>query len=269
MTLTCTVGFLGFGNMGRAIAGGLLERGTIAPKHLAVYDVDVDKQTQARELGLTVCADPAELGRVSNVVMLAVKPQSMDDALQALAPAVSSKTLVISIAAGISLEYIANRLGRDCRAIRVMPNTPALVNAGAAGIAVGPNCTAEDSRVAQTIFEAVGTVELVPESSIDVVTALSGSGPAYFFYMVECLVAAAKQHGLSEQQATRLAAQTLLGAGLLLRESGETAETLRERVTSKGGTTEAALNVFHERGLCDTVEEAVAAAIRRAKELGQ
>jgi pyrroline-5-carboxylate reductase len=263
------LGFLGFGNMGRAIAEGLVEKGAIAAKHIAVFDVDNDKKEQARELGATVHDSPSQLAADSDVLVLAVKPQTMDDALEQIKPGLAPRTPIVSIAAGISIAFITKRLGPEYRVVRVMPNTPALVHAGAAGIALGPNCTDGDEQIARAIFEAIGVVEVVDEKLIDAVTALSGSGPAYFFYVVECLVKAAQQHGLTEKQATTLAAQTLLGSGLLLRESGETAATLRERVTSKGGTTEAALRTFREKGLEEAIAAGVQAAVARAKELGQ
>lgn len=269
MKLNCTLGFLGFGNMGQAIAGGLVERGVMDAKRLAVYDVDAGKQLQARELGATVYGSPSELAAASEAIVLAVKPQTMGEALDQLKPGLMERTLVISIAAGISIAFIAKRLGERTRIARVMPNTPAMVNAGAAGIALAANCNAEDERTTRAIFEAIGVVEFVDESSIDAVTALSGSGPAYFFYMVECLVKAARQQGLTEKQATTLAAQTLLGSGLLLQQSGESAATLRERVTSKGGTTEAALKMFNENGVEEAIAAGVQAAVARAKELGQ
>ncbi len=269
MPLTCTLGFLGFGNMGRAIAAGLVDQGTIDAKRIAVFDVDADKQKQARELGATVHESPAKLAAACDAIVLAVKPQTMNEALEQLKPGLGPRTLIISIAAGISIAYIAKRLGEETRISRVMPNTPAMVNAGAAGIAFAPNCTERDKEIARTIFEAIGVVEFVDESLIDAVTALSGSGPAYFFYVVECLVNAAQQHGLTEKQATTLAVQTLFGSGLLLRDSGESAATLRERVTSKGGTTEAALRTFRESGLEGAIAAGVQAAVSRAKELGQ
>lgn len=269
MKLTCTLGFLGFGNMGRAIANGLIENGEIAADHVAAYDVDTDKQQQARELGAKVYDSPEALAAACDVLVLAVKPQTMSDALEQIKPGLTPRTLIVSIAAGISIAYITNRLGEAARVVRVMPNTPAMVNAGAAGIARGANCTPDDEKIARAIFEGIGVVECVDESLIDAVTALSGSGPAYFFYIVECLIKAAQQHGLTEKQATTLAAQTLLGSGFLLRESGESAATLRERVTSKGGTTEAALRTFREKGLEEAIAAGVQAAVSRAKELGQ
>ncbi|MDZ4859999.1 MAG: pyrroline-5-carboxylate reductase [Candidatus Hydrogenedentes bacterium] len=267
--LTSTIGFLGFGNMGRAIAAGLIEQGAVSAAQLAAFDVDPEKREQAVELGIKTFENPSDLAAHCDALVLAVKPQSMDEALRSLAPGITPKTLVISIAAGISISFIAKRLGDEFRIVRVMPNTPALVNAGAAGIARAANCTDSDLEVAQAIFESIGIVELVEESLIDAVTALSGSGPAYFFYFVECLVKAGVVEGLTHSQATRLATQTLLGAGKLLSESGEPPAVLREKVTSKGGTTEAALNALKAAGFEATVAGALRAAVARARELGK
>jgi len=267
--ITETIGFLGFGNMGAAIARGLLDAGTISPKRLLVYDIDAGKCAEAEKLGAVVVPSPAELARLSDVLVLAVKPQGMPEALEQIRSGWNKRTLVVSIAAGISCGYIQERLGKGTRVVRVMPNTPALVKAGAAAIAPSPECTHRDAFVAETIFRAVGEVERVPESLIDAVTALSGSGPAYFFLMVESLVKAAVAQGMPEPQATTLAAQTLLGAGKLLKESQESPATLRERVTSKGGTTAAALAAFQEGGFERLVKAGVDAAAARAKELGK
>jgi pyrroline-5-carboxylate reductase len=175
----------------------------------------------------------------------------------------------VSIAAGIPIAALQGWLGEEIRIVRVMPNTPAMVGAGAAGIALGPTCDGRDADVARAIFEAVGSVELVEEHALDVVTALSGSGPAYFFYMIECLVRAAVEEGMPEEQAIRMASQTMYGAAKLLVESGETPALLRERVTSKGGTTAAALGAFQEHGLAAVVARGVKAAARRSRELAQ
>lgn len=262
------IGFLGYGNMGSAILEGLIEAGTISGKHAAAYDPDPARMLAAEALGATVAASPQALAGMSNILVLAVKPQMMDAALKDACAGIRPGTLVISIAAGVSIKSLQARVGDSARIVRVMPNTPALVNAGAAGFALGPNCTAGDAETARTIFESIGIAEDVDEPLIDVVTALSGSGPAYFFHMVECLVEAAVAEGLDEEKATRLAAQTLLGAGKLLVSSGESAATLRQRVTSKGGTTEAALRTLSEQNFREIVAKAVHAAAARARELG-
>ena len=269
MKLEGTLGFLGFGNMGGAILSGLIEAGTVSADRALVFDIDPKKNAKAKASGATVVSAPEELADKSDTLVLAVKPQTMAEALEQIRPGVSSKTLVISIAAGISISYVQERLGRDIRVVRVMPNTPALVAAGAAGIALSENCTEDDAKAARTIFEAIGIAEMVPETMMDAVTALSGSGPAYFFYTVECLVRAAVAQGMDEAQAARLAAQTLLGAGRLLKESGEPASVLRERVTSKGGTTAAALEAFRQGDLEGVLASGINAAVARSKELGK
>jgi pyrroline-5-carboxylate reductase len=236
---------------------------------MAVFDVDPAKAEAARAIGAVPVETATELAGASDALILAVKPQGMDAALRPLAPVLPGQTLVVSIAAGISISYLEERLGRGRRIARVMPNTPALVQAGAAAAAFSAACAEEDKDTVQALFGAVGHIERVDEAHMDAVTALSGSGPAYFFRLTELLTEAAAAEGLPRDVAERLARQTLLGAGRLLTESGESAATLRERVTSKGGTTEAALRAFAEGGFDALVSKAVAAAAQRSRELGQ
>ncbi|HOD49708.1 MAG TPA: pyrroline-5-carboxylate reductase [Candidatus Hydrogenedentes bacterium] len=269
MAVEMRLGFLGFGNMGRAIAGGLIERQTMRPGQLATFDVDEAKRAAAQAMGMKAVSSAESLAEACDALMVAVKPQNAAEALEPLAGKLAPSALVISICAGLSTAFFQERLGSGRRVIRVMPNTPALVGAGAAAVAPGKNCVQEDIDFAKAIFESVGLVQIVPESAMDAVTALSGSGPAYFFYMVECLVRAAQEEGLTEEQATELAKQTALGAGRLLLESGESAGVLRQRVTSKGGTTEAALRAFKEHGFEEAIRAGVAAAAARSRELGR
>ncbi|HOF40023.1 MAG TPA: pyrroline-5-carboxylate reductase [Candidatus Hydrogenedentes bacterium] len=263
------VGFLGFGNMGRAIAGGLIARGTMRPEQLAAFDVDEARRAAAGALGMQQADSARALAQASGVLLVAVKPQHAAEALEPVAEVPGADILVISICAGLSTGFFEERLGGRVRVVRAMPNTPALVGAGATALAPGRHCREEDVDFAKSVFESVGRVEVVPESAMDAVTALSGSGPAYFFYLVECLVRAARDEGLTEAQATELAKQTALGAGRLLMESDEGASVLRERVTSKGGTTEAALRAFQEHGFEGVVRAGVAAAAARSRELGR
>jgi pyrroline-5-carboxylate reductase len=254
--------------MGSAILEGLIHQGTLSGKHALVHDPVAVRCEAAEAIGAGVAATLEELVAQSDLLMLAVKPQMMEDVLATVKPHLQAKTLVVSIAAGTSIKTIQDGLGSDARVIRVMPNTPALAQAGAAGIAPSENCTEEDVAAAKTIFEAVGIAEIVSEKDIDAVTALSGSGPAYFFAFVEALVKGATAEGLDEGVARRLAAQTLYGAGCLLHASGEAPEDLRRKVTSPGGTTEAALNQFQQDGLDSVVAAAVRAAAERGRELG-
>jgi pyrroline-5-carboxylate reductase len=263
-----TLGFYGFGNMGQAIASGLAESGAIPAEKLNAYDLDATKAAVIEGIGGQFMATPQELCERCTTVIFATKPQDMDVALESLGSAFTLNTLAISIAAGLSIRFFQERLGDQVRVIRVMPNTPALAKAGAAGIALSENCTDLDKTSAMTIFGAIGNAVIVDEDQMDAVTALSGSGPAYYFYFVECMVDAGVKLGLSEIQATELAIQTLYGSGKLLKESGESASTLRERVTSKGGTTHAALESFRTEKLGALVDHALRAAADRSKELG-
>jgi pyrroline-5-carboxylate reductase len=263
-----TLGFLGYGNMGSAILEGLLGKHVLNHSHALVYDPEPSRQEVAQRIGVAVAETPEDLARRCDFLLLAVKPQTMESAIEQAKPGLKDNTLFISIAAGLNMAWFQKRLGAEIRIARVMPNTPALVQAGASGIALSPTCTAADQAVVRTVFESIGVAEIVPELAIDAVTALSGSGPAYFFYMVECLVKAAVAEGLEEPLARRLAAQTLYGAGALLKTSGEPAAELRAKVTSKGGTTEAAIKYFQAHGLEPLVHGAVHAAAARSRELG-
>jgi len=267
--LTGTVGFLGFGNMGSAILQGLISTGTLPPDKALIFDVAEERREAAGKMNVKSADSPEALAGAADILLLAVKPQSMAEALEQVKPGLKPDALVISIAAGISSGYIRERLGQNVRVVRVMPNTPALVKTGAAGIAMAENCTEADKAAAAAIFGAIGIAEFVPETLMDAVTALSGSGPAYFFFMVESLVQAAQAHGLEAREAANLAAQTLLGAGRLLVESGEAPSVLRERVTSKGGTTAAALEAFRAGGFEKVISAGVDAAVARSKELGK
>lgn len=269
MTVQGTVGLLGCGNMGSAIVRGLVEAGTVPPAQVVVYDVDDQKAAALEALGCRIASSPEDLMRDSDILLLATKPQDLEPALAAIKPQFTADALLISIAAGISTDFIREHVSPEARVIRVMPNTPALVGACASGIAASENCTETDVQTALRIFESIGLAVKVAEADIDAVTALSGSGPAYFFYTVECLVKAATGLGLSDANANLLAGQTLYGAGKLLMESGESAATLRERVTSKGGTTAAALEQFQSLNLEDIVRAGVEAAAARSKELGK
>ncbi len=263
------VGFLGFGNMGQAIARGLVRAKAISPAQVLAFDMDPAKAGVAASIGGRAAGTAAELARESQTLLLAPKPQDMRGGLLSLEGGLRGDALVISIAAGVSIRFIQDVLGAQTRVIRAMPNTPAMVGAGATAFARSKTCTEQDARVARAIFEAIGVAEDVPEELLDAVTALSGSGPAYYFALVEAQTRAGVGLGLPEAQAGRLAGQTLYGAGLLLHESGESAETLRARVTSKGGTTAAALDVFASRGLADVVSAGMSAAANRSRELGQ
>lgn len=263
-----TFGVIGVGNMGFAILSGLIDRSFIGPDESTVFDLDGTQCDRARAIGVAVASSPTELVDACATVLLAVKPQDMDDCLAGVRDAVDGSRLFVSIAAGISTAYIETALGGSARVIRVMPNTPAQVGAGAAALCAGAHATGDDVEHIRRMFAVLGESVVVSEDMMDWVTALSGSGPAYFFRLVEMMADAAVKGGMPDDVAGRLARQTFVGAARLLDVSGEDVDVLRRNVTSKGGTTEAALRVMDEEGVPERIARALNAAADRSRELG-
>jgi len=257
------VAFIGAGNMAEALIRGLVAAKT---GQIIATDVRAERLEQLhRAYGIETSTDNTQAAAKADIIVLAVKPQQMSVILKELK--VRSSQLVISIAAGVKTSRIEHELGGEPRVVRTMPNTPALVGAGAAAVCKGRFATEDDLATAETILKAVGIVVRVEEKDLDAVTALSGSGPAYIFYMAEAMIAAGVEAGLPADVAKRLAVQTVFGAGALLAASGESPEQLRNRVTSPGGTTQAALKVMTERGFAKIVADAIQVAARRSREL--
>ncbi len=270
MPLPQRIAFIGAGNMANALIRALVRTSVVPAAQIIAADPDTGRLSALEaDLGIRVFGDNQEAARQADILVLATKPQIFPKVLPGLSKVVSADTLVISIAAGVSTQVIEQALPTGVRVIRTMPNTPALVGAGATAIAAGTHATNEDLGTAETLFESVGTVVKLPEPQIDAVTGLSGSGPAYVFAMVEALRDAGVDVGLSEEVATRLAAQTVYGAAKLLLESGETPEALREKVTSPGGTTAAGLQALGTAGFAEAVLAAIRAATARSEELGR
>lgn len=263
-----TIGIIGCGNMGSALIRGILLNRLIAANRLIAWDPDPGKLVPlVRRLRIRKARSNSEVA-MANVILLAVKPQQMEEVLREIRPSLGDRPLVISIAAGISTRWIQSRIGRSVPVIRVMPNTPVLVGAGISAVAAGRSARPKQMKLAQKIFSCVGEVVTLPESAIDAVTAVSGSGPAYFFYLMEEMIEAGVTLGISKAVARRLVLQTAVGAAKLAAVSGEDPSVLRARVTSKGGTTEAAFKVFLKKRLGQTIRQGIQAAVVRAKELG-
>ncbi len=258
--------FIGAGNMAEAIVAGIVEKGVVDPGEVCVTDIDEDRLAHfVEQYGVGRSSGNSAAAAEADVVVLSVKPQVFPSVWPEIAAALKPDALVVSIMAGIPSAKIAG--GRPLRVVRVMPNTPALVGAGAAGIAAGIFATAADLEIAKSLLGAVGVAVVVDEEQIDAVTALSGSGPAYVFYLLEAMLEAAGQMGLEPATARRLALATVAGAAKLMDESGEPADVLRRKVTSKGGTTEAAIGTMEERDVKKSVVAALLAAQARSKEL--
>jgi pyrroline-5-carboxylate reductase len=264
-----TIAFIGCGNMCRSLIGGLIRDG-MQPARLRGADPLAEQRDRVRELfGIEVLADNTAAAAGADAVVLAVKPQSMRDAVQSLADVLrSGKPLVLSIAAGVRLESIRAWLGADLPLVRAMPNTPALIGAGVSALVAGDRAGPRHRELAESILRAVGTaVWLDDEALLDVVTALSGSGPAYWFLMMEALEAEAVNLGLPQEQARLLTIETALGAARMALESPSDPAELRRQVTSPGGTTERALQVLRDGGFVELLARALAAARDRSAEL--
>jgi pyrroline-5-carboxylate reductase len=261
--------FIGGGNMATAILGGLVAKG-VRGADIAVVELDAAARARlASEYDVNALEAPGEELRNVHAIVLAVKPQHMRAAAKALAPFLS-KQLVISIAAGIRLGDLARWLGGYARLVRAMPNTPALVHAGVTGLYAPDGVSETDRQLADKLLASVGaTVWLERESDLDAVTAVSGSGPAYVFYAMEALEAAARELDLSPEKAHTLALWTFVGAAKLAIERNEDPAKLRANVTSKGGTTERALAVMEASYVKEKLVEAVKAAAARSRELGE
>jgi len=260
---------LGAGNMGRALIGGLLRSGRRA-EHLSVGESQPAARTAlARDLGIMAAADNGAAVAGAAIVVLAVKPQEAAAVLTPLAPVLGmEKPLLLSVLAGVRVAELESWCGPGVPVLRAMPNRAALIGAGASGLYAPSTVSPEQRAAAEQVLKAVGEVVWVPgEAGLDVVTALSGSGPAYFFLLAELMAEAGEELGLEAVTARRLAATTLYGSGLLVQSGHADLTRLRAEVTSKGGTTEAALAVFADADLRATVRRALAAAVQRSRQL--
>ncbi|NQV23152.1 MAG: pyrroline-5-carboxylate reductase [Rhodopirellula sp.] len=264
-----TVGFIGAGRMATALAQGLISAGFVSADRVVATDVvpaaldAFAKQTSAR-----VVEGTSKVISDCDVLFLAVKPQQMGLVLQGLSKQLEDRHLVISIAAGLSLSVYESALGANRRIIRVMPNTPCLVSECAAAFSTGGSATTEDAKLVEEMLATVGIAVRVDEKLLDAVTGLSGSGPAYAYQIIEALSDGAVRVGLPRDIATRLAAQTLLGAARMVLETGQHPGELKDAVTSPGGTTIAGIHALEAGGLRGTLMNAVQAATERSRELG-
>ncbi len=266
-----TIGFIGGGQMGEALIRGLIQSKLYAETDIFVAEPSQDRREyMIATYGINGHNNSDAIWKNSNTVLLAVKPQIMGIVLEASKDLVTPEHLIISIAAGLPISFYEEGLDSDtCKIIRVMPNTPALVLEAASGISGNANVSQQEMQDAEEIFNKIGKAVVLPESSIDAVTGLSGSGPAYVFTFAEALIDAGIEQGLPRPTAEKLALQTLLGSVKLLMESGKHPAELRAMVTSPGGTTIAAQHVLERSGFKGIVMDAVAAAVTRSKELGK
>ena len=270
-TITNKIAFIGGGQMAEALIGGLLAGRLCPAESIWVTDPVAARGDHLKsQFGVRVGSANREATAWANVVVLAVKPQTLPAVLSEVGPALAqSQSLVVSIVAGVTIKTIAEQMGGAMRVVRAMPNTPALVREGMTAMALGNGVSEEDSRLARTVFEAVGRVVLVEERLMDAVTGLSGSGPAYAYQIIEALSDGGVAAGLPRDVATKLAAQTLLGAAKMVLETGQHPGALKDMVTSPGGTTIEGLHELEKAGVRGALMNAVRAAAAKSRQLGQ
>lgn len=265
------LGFVGAGAMAEALIKGVIRRGLIAPEKILAYDIRSDHVAQlAATLHIRAASGPGEVAGAKTLI-LAVKPQQMDAALDAIAPHLTSESLVVSIAAGIPTRHIEECVRAKVPVVRVMPNTPCLVGEAATALSLGQYANEAHERTVLHLFRSVGEATTLPESLMDAVTGLSGSGPAYVCLVIEALADGGVAAGLPRDVAQRLAAQTVLGAAMWVKDglkAGEHPAALRDRVTSPAGTTAAGLGILEAGAVRSAFARAVEAASQRAGELG-
>lgn len=269
MSTQPSIGFIGGGNMATAIIHGLVNQ-QFAPDNIHVADPSAERRKELSALNnaINTYEDGSEIPSNLDAIVLAVKPQIMRQVVESLAPRFDSKTLFISIAAGVPMDKLASWLALQTPIVRCMPNTPSLVGLGTSGLYANKEVSATQRQATETIFNSVGiSFWLKKESDIDSIIAVSGSGPAYFFYMMECMQNTAQELGLSPEIAEEITIQTALGAATLAKSSNDKPATLRENVTSKGGTTEAALAHMQEQNFSAIIQQAMQAAVDRAAAL--
>jgi len=262
------IAFLGAGAMGEALLRGLLASEVCAPSDITVFDANPSRLQQiGDEFGVQTAPDILSAARPEGVLVLAVKPQIVSAALAPLRDVLTPRHTLISIAAGITTAQLEAHFSNPVPVVRVMPNTPALVGAGAAAICLGKNADESHRAAAHTIFDAVGLAVDVEEKLMDAVTGLSGSGPAYVYVFIEALSDAGVKMGLSREIATQLAAQTVMGSAQMVLETGLHPGELKDRVTSPGGTTIAALHALEKRAFRAAVVDAVEASTQKSREM--
>ncbi len=263
------IGFIGAGNMATAIINGILTNKAKDAGDISVFDLDAEKLALMKEKGTDTVSSCKELAAKSDIIVLAVKPQNYDEVLSDIKDSVTEKTVVVTIAAGISIEYVRRGLAKNCPAVRVMPNTPLLLGKGATAVCRSENISDEDFEEVFRMFSLSGDAVILPEDQMNAVIAVNGSSPAYVYLFAKSMVDYAVSVGIDSETALRLVCKTFEGSAAMLRESGDSPETLIQKVSSKGGTTIEAMKVLNEREVPKAIFDAMDACTKRAEELGR
>ncbi len=263
------IGFIGAGNMATAIVNGILKNGAKQPEEISVFDLDAEKLQLMADKGIDTVSSCSELAAKSDIIVLAVKPQNYDEVLADIKGAVNDQKVVVTIAAGISIDYVRRGLERNCPAVRVMPNTPLLLGKGATALCRSENISDEDFEQVYNMFALSGEAAILPESQMNAIIAVNGSSPAYVYLFAKSMVDYAVSVGIDRETALSLVCKTFEGSAEMLRSSGDSPETLIQKVSSKGGTTIEAMKVLNDREVPKAIFDAMAACTARAEELGK
>ncbi len=270
MEINMKLGFIGGGNMGGAIIGGIINARIAAPSDILVSDANPSALAKiSAEYGVNTTNDNKETAEKSDILFLCVKPQFVYFVINEIKDSVSENTVIVSIVAGQSIEALTDAFGRDIKLVRVMPNTPALVGEGMSAVSPNKNISSSESAVIEQIFNSFGKCEIVPENLMDAVTAVNGSSPAYVFMMIEAMADAAVMGGMPRSQAYTFAAQAVMGSAKMVLETGKHPGELKDMVCSPAGTTIDAVAVLESEGFRYAMIKAMAACMEKSKELGK
>ncbi len=263
-----SIGFIGAGNMATAIINGLIaQKGS--GSFINVFDVSTEKLDEISKLGVNAFSSSQDVVKNSDIIVLAVKPQNYAEVLEALKDVVSTDKTFVSIAAGISINYVQSALGCECPVVRVMPNTPLLLKKGASALCPSDNIREENKQIVYDMFAGSGVCEYITEDHMNEIIAVNGSSPAYIYMFAKAMADYAVSVGIDYDKALNLICATLEGSAAMLKESGDTPDVLIEKVSSKGGTTIEALNKLREHGFTEAIDDAMKACTKRAEELGK
>lgn len=263
-------GFIGAGNMATAIIKGLVDNSVVEPEKICVCDVDQEKAEHlSTEIGVETVSSVKEITDKCGIIVLAVKPQNYGEVLEQAKEVITEEKVIVSIAAGISINYVRSQLGVDCPVVRVMPNTPLLLGKGATALCPSENVSDRDFGIVKSMFSLNGVAEIVSEEHMNSIISVNGSSPAYIYMFAKAVVEYAKSQGIDENTALKLFCATLEGSAAMLLESGDDPDTLIGKVCSKGGTTIEAVNCLDDNNFCGIIKEAMDACTRRAEELGK
>jgi pyrroline-5-carboxylate reductase len=263
------IGFIGAGNMAGAILNGVIGTNTYPADHLFVFDLNREKCDAMAERGVRSFASAAELAASCDVIFLSVKPQNFQEVLESIRSSVTKEKLFVTIAAGISTDFIKTTVQCDCPVIRVMPNTPLLLGKGATAMCRSADVTEEQFDLIERFFAACGTVSVLDESKLNAVISVNGSSPAYVYLFVKAMMDSAEQQGIAREVSLPLICQTLVGSAEMLLQPNASPDELIRMVSSPGGTTLAALDVFYQNDFAAIIDQAMQACTKRAEELGK